>query len=63
MMKEVKEETNILNGKKNERRLTGLVSSFVGTAFYSASWKERQKVLEKLSSCWMTLRKQEHTGN
>jgi hypothetical protein len=50
----------------SERRLIRLVSSCVETAFQDTLLKERQKGREDeeeedVSSCWVTLRKKEHT--
>ena len=59
------------NNKKKEGRLTELVTSCIGTAFYNTLLKERYREGQKwredededVSSYWMTLKKREGTGN
>ena len=66
----VKEERNTLHTTK-EGKLTGLVTSWVGTAFWNTflkvrwmeGWTWREDEEEDVSSSWMTLKKRKDTAN
>jgi hypothetical protein len=62
----VKEKRNILHTIRR-RKANWIGHNCAGTAFYNTSLKERLEGQESeegdVSSCWMTLRKQEDTGS